>query len=76
MLTVVGGLAEFERQLICARTSEGWARAKANGKSLGRPHKLTPHERREAIKRRDDDGEPVREIARSCNVHNATISRL
>ena len=71
MLTVLGGLAEFERELIRARTSEGRARAKANGKSLGRPH-----QRREAIKRRDDDGEPVREIARSFNVHHATISRL
>ena len=76
MLTVLGGLAEFERELIRARTSEGRMRAKANGKSLGRPHKLTPHQRREAIKRRDDDGEPVREIARSFNLHHATISRL
>ena len=49
MLTVLGGLAEFERELIRARTGEGRARAKANGKSLGRPHKLTPHQRREAI---------------------------
>jgi DNA invertase Pin-like site-specific DNA recombinase len=76
VLTVLGGLAEFERELIRARTSEGRARAKANGKSLGRPHKLTPYQRREAIKRRDDGGEPVREIARSFNVHHATISRL
>src|SRR6476620_3310451 len=45
MLTVLGGLAEFERELIRARTSEGRARAKANGKSLGRPFKLTPHQR-------------------------------
>jgi DNA invertase Pin-like site-specific DNA recombinase len=76
MLIVLGGLAEFECELIRARTAEGRARAKANGKSLGRPHKLTPHQRRETIKRRDDDGEPVREIARSFNVHHATISRL
>jgi len=52
------------------------ARAKANGRSLGRKPKLTPHQRREAIKRRDRDGEPVREIARSYNVHASTISRL
>jgi DNA invertase Pin-like site-specific DNA recombinase len=75
MLTVLGGLAEFERELIRARTSEGRARAKANGKSLGRPHKLTAHQRREAIRRRED-GEPVREIARSYNVSHSTISRL
>src|ERR1700726_3049884 len=35
MLTVLGGLTEFERELIRARTSEGRARAKTNGKSLG-----------------------------------------
>jgi DNA invertase Pin-like site-specific DNA recombinase len=77
MLTVLGGLAEFEKELIRARTSEGRARAKANGKSLGRPHKLTPHQQREAIKRRDSgDGETLRSIARSYNVSAATISRL
>src|SRR6201981_3489891 len=76
MLTVLGGLAEFERELIRARTSEGRARAKANGKTISRPHKLTPHQRREAIRRRDSGDETVREIARSFNVHHATISRL
>ena len=75
MLTVLGELAEFERELIRARTSEGRPRAKANGKSLGRPPKLTAHQQREAIKRRDS-GEPLREIARTYNVHHATISRL
>jgi DNA invertase Pin-like site-specific DNA recombinase len=75
MLTVLGGLAEFERELIRARTSEGRARAKARGVRLGRKPKLTLHQRREAIKRRDS-GEPIRDIARSYNVHNSTISRL
>ena len=53
MVTFLGGIAEFERDLIRARTSEGRARAKANGKHLGRPFKLTPHQQQEAIKRRD-----------------------
>ena len=53
MLTVLGGLAEFERDLIRARTGEGRARAKARGVKLGRPPKLTPHQKREAIERRD-----------------------
>jgi DNA invertase Pin-like site-specific DNA recombinase len=75
MLTVLGGLAEFERELIRARTAEGRARAKANGKSLGRPFKLTDHQRREARKR-IEAGDTVREIARSFNVSPATISRL
>jgi DNA invertase Pin-like site-specific DNA recombinase len=76
MLTVLGGLAEFERDLIKACTGEGRERARARGVKLGRPPKLTEHQRREAIRRRDRDGEPVREIARSYNVSHSTISRL
>jgi DNA invertase Pin-like site-specific DNA recombinase len=75
MLTVIGGLAEFERELIRARTSEGRARAVARGVKMGRKPKLTAHQQREAIKRRDR-GEPVREIARTYNVSHSTISRL
>ena len=75
MLTVLGGLAEFERELIRARTGEGRARAKARGKSLGRPFKMTPHQRQEALARREG-GELLSEIARSYNVSSSTISRL
>ena len=76
MLTVLGGLAEFERDLIRARTSEGRERARGRGGKMGRKPKLTPHQQREAIRRRDQEGEPIRDIARSYNVHNSTISRL
>src|SRR5271170_1055063 len=76
MLTVLGGLAEFERELIRARTAEGRARAKAQGVKMGRKPKLTAHQRREAIKRRDGGDEPQREIASSYNVSHSTISRL
>jgi DNA invertase Pin-like site-specific DNA recombinase len=41
MLTVLGGLAEFEHELIRARTGEGRARALARGVKMGRPSKLT-----------------------------------
>jgi len=75
MLTVLGGLAEFERDLIRARTSEGRERAKARGVKIGRKPKLTPHQRQEILRRREN-GEAVREIALSYNVHNSTISRL
>ena len=75
MLTVLGGLAEFERELIRARTGEGRARAVARGAKMGRKPKLTPHQIKEIV-RRKADGEAVREIARSYNVHNSTISRL
>jgi DNA invertase Pin-like site-specific DNA recombinase len=76
MLTVLGGLAEFERDLLRTRTSEGRERAKARGVKLGRKPKLTEHQKREAIRRRDHDGETLREIARSYNVSHSTISRL
>ncbi len=75
MLTVPGGLAEFEGDLIRARTAEGRERAKARGVKMGRKPTLTPHQQREAIKRRDR-GEPIRDIARSYNVSHPTISRL
>ena len=75
MLTVLAGLAEFERDLIRARTGEGRARAVARGQKMGRPFKLTDHQKREAIKRRDQ-GETVADIARSYNVSPATTSRL
>jgi DNA invertase Pin-like site-specific DNA recombinase len=76
MLTVLGGLAEFERDLIRARTGEGGReRAKARGVKMGRPPKMTPHQVKEALRRRDA-GEPMRDIARSYNVSHSTISRL
>ena len=46
MLTILGGLAEFERELIRARTGDGRKRAKERGVRFGRPRKLTPHQRR------------------------------
>jgi len=75
MLTVLGGLAEFERDLIRSRTGEGRERAKARGVKMGRKPKLTAHQRAEAIRRRDS-GEAVRDIARTFDVHHSTISRL
>jgi DNA invertase Pin-like site-specific DNA recombinase len=76
MLTVLGGLAEFERELIRVRTSEGRARAVANGVKLGRKPTLTPHQQREAIRRVLAGKETLGEIARSYNVSRWTISRL
>ena len=75
MLTVLGGLAEFERHLILARTAEGRKRAIAKGIVLGRPHTLTRHQRLEAIARREA-GEPTRDIAKTYNVSHMTIVRL
>jgi DNA invertase Pin-like site-specific DNA recombinase len=75
MLTVLGGLAEFERHLILARTDEGRKRAQARGVRFGRKPSLTPHQRAEALARRAA-GEALVEIARTYNVSHSTISRL
>ena len=75
MLTVLGGLAEFERELIKARTKEGRDRAKARGVKLGRPFSLTHHQRSEIIARKAS-GEPLREIALTYGVHWTTIGKV
>ena len=75
MVTMLAGLAEFERDLIHARTSEGRKRAQANGVKMGRPAKLSPFQQREARKRLEA-GESPRTIGRSYGVHRSTIERL
>jgi DNA invertase Pin-like site-specific DNA recombinase len=63
MLTVLGGLTEFERDLIRARTSEGRERAKARGVKLGRKPKPTPPQRRGA--------DP---LVRACRVRSISVA--
>jgi DNA invertase Pin-like site-specific DNA recombinase len=75
MLTVLGGLAEYERHLILSRTAEGRTRAKANGVRFGRKPTLSPYQRTEALKRRAE-GETLVEIAKLFGVSHMTISRL
>jgi DNA invertase Pin-like site-specific DNA recombinase len=75
MLTVLGGLAEFERELIKARTSEGRARAVRSGIRMGRKPKLSPHQIAE-VRDRKAGGESVRFLARSYGVSPNTISRV
>jgi DNA invertase Pin-like site-specific DNA recombinase len=74
MLTVLGGLAEFERHLILSRTAEGRTRAQANGVRFGRRPTLTAYQRAEALRRRAA-GETLTEIARLMNVSHMTIAR-
>ena len=75
MLTILGGLAEFERELIRARTGEGRTRAKARGVRFGRPPSLTVHQRQEVIQRLAE-GIAQADLARTYGVSQATISRM
>jgi DNA invertase Pin-like site-specific DNA recombinase len=76
MLTVLGGLAEFERELMRTRTGEGRTRAKTRGVHMGRPPKLTAHQKREALNALADGSASQADLARRFNVSQATISRL
>jgi DNA invertase Pin-like site-specific DNA recombinase len=75
MLTVLGGLAEFECELIKARTSEGRERAKRAGVRMGRKPILSAHQIIE-VRDRKAGGESVRYLARSYGVSPNTISRV
>jgi DNA invertase Pin-like site-specific DNA recombinase len=74
VLTVFAGIAEFERELIRQRTDEGRQAARQRGVSFGRPSKLRP-DQRELVTRLLQEGRSVSDVARTFNVHPATIYR-
>ena len=74
-MQVLNAVAEFERDLLIERTQSGIARAKAEGKHLGRKHSLTK-ERREEVQRRLAAGESVSAIAREFETTRQTIMRV
>ena len=69
-MTAVGSLAEFE--LIRARTAQGRARAVVRGVKLGRKPKLTPHQRKEAL-RRKANGDVVRDCPQLQRPHECNF---
>jgi len=75
MITILAGLATFERHLIKARTDEGRKQAQVRGVKFGRPMKLTAFQIKEAVARKEA-GEPMTDIGRSYGVSHSTISRL
>jgi len=75
LLNILGSIAESERVLIKSRTSEGRARAKLRGVKFGRKPKLTLHQIKEVLARKQT-GEAMADIGRSYNVSHSTISRL
>ena len=72
LLSMLAAVAEMERDLLVERTQAGLARAKAEGKTLGRPTKTTPEQRTE-IRRRLGAGESVSAVARAYGVSRANI---
>jgi len=74
MLTVLSGLAEFERSLIMCRTQAGIARARELGVAFGRPARLNPRQKR-LIAERYATGATMRELADEFDVGEATIWR-
>ena len=74
IVTVLSGIAEFERDLIRERTKTGRLAALQRGVKFGRPRKLTPAEKKQ-VKRRREDGQSIRDIAQLFNVHFTTVYR-
>jgi DNA invertase Pin-like site-specific DNA recombinase len=72
MLTMLAAVAEMERDLLIERTQAGLARAKAQGKTLGRPAKTTLGERARIIQARKE-GASISALARQFGVARATI---
>jgi DNA invertase Pin-like site-specific DNA recombinase len=75
LLQIMGALAEFERSMILARTSEGRARALERGVKFGRKSKLTPFQKREVLNR-VANGESHADLARVFAVNPSTIYGL
>ncbi len=75
IMTVFAGIAEFERDLIRERTGAGRDAAKERGVRFGRPRKLNEDQVKVASQLLTE-GKAVRDIARTFNVHEATIYRL
>ncbi|HHT8901379.1 TPA: recombinase family protein [Burkholderia cenocepacia] len=72
LLTMLASVAEMERDLLIERTQAGLARARQEGKRLGRPSKTTLEQRREILEG-VGRGESVSALARAYAVSRATI---
>ena len=74
-ISILAAIAEFERELIASRMTEGRTRARAGGVKFGPKFKLSPYQKQEALARLRA-GESQASIAKTYNVDRATISRL
>ena len=74
-MNVINAVAQFERDLLIERTQSGLARAKATGKPLGRPNRLSSGEQEE-VKQKIRNGETISAIARHFRTSRQTIMRV
>ncbi|WP_155033682.1 recombinase family protein, partial [Burkholderia pseudomallei] len=74
-MQVLNAVAEFERDLLIERTQAGIARAKAEGKSMGRPSTLSKPQQEE-IRRQLDEGASVASLAKRYTTSRQTIMRV
>lgn len=75
LLSMLAAVAEMERDLLVERTQAGLARARAEGKQLGRPSKIAQAQRTEILEG-IARGTSISALARSYGVSRATISSL
>lgn len=75
MLQIMGAVAEFERSLIKERQAEGIAKARKEGKHLGRKASLTPEQMQE-LKARVDQGINKKDVALEFGISRQTLYRI
>jgi putative DNA-invertase from lambdoid prophage Rac len=74
-MTVLAAVAQFERDLLIERTHAGLARAKAEGKKLGRRNALSDKQKAE-IRMKRAQGASARELANEYRVSHPTILKV
>ncbi|AXI54783.1 DNA invertase [Sulfitobacter sp. JL08] len=74
MLTMIGGIAQFEREIMLERQREGIAKAKAAGKYLGR--KPTARAKTKEIKALSAQGVKPMEIAKQLGIGKSSVYRI
>ena len=74
-MSIFAGIAEFERTLILSRTTDSRLAAKARGVAFGRPREMRP-DQQELARELVRDGKSISAVARTFDVHPATIYRF